>query len=346
VRLVVNHTKRVMEAEDLKRLAFRIVDSLIEVFEEVWWARGDLNPGPPGYQPALSRGGRRGGHVKVNHSSLADSEACLEITKELVSEFFEWLRKENPKIREKTIKDYGYYIPKLAGLKLCGKSSVNDVFEAMGGLNKSSYEAFRRFLTFLEKTRELDELVAKLKKALPPKPKAREDTYVPPDSKVLKIRSKVKRLGLPYTLIYNVLVSTGCRLVEALYLIENVKRLRAVKLGYGAVRVHVDLQRGSKNEFVMYLPVEVYNQVLKWRGELPHEDTVEEAFRKLGLPVKYFRKWFRQKLKELGIDSEDIEALQGRVSSIGGRHYTDWIPILDKDNQKIMPHIKKYLIFS
>ncbi|RLG88075.1 MAG: hypothetical protein DRO18_02100 [Thermoprotei archaeon] len=305
-----------------------------------------MNPGPPGYQPALSRGGRRGGHVKVNHTSLSDGSACLEITKELVEEFFEWLRRENPRISGKTLRDYGYYIPRLVGIRLCGKPSVSDVFEAMGGLNKSSYEAFRRFLTFLEKTRELDELVAKLKKALPPKPKAREDTYVPPDSKILRIKNKVKKLGPPYTLIYNILVSSGCRCVEALYLIKNVRRLKAVKLGYGAVRVHVDLQRGGKNEFVMYLPVEVYNQVLKWRGGLPHEDTVEEAFRGLGLPVKYFRKWFRQKLKELGIDSEDIEALQGRVSSIGGRHYTDWVPILDRDYQKVMPYIRRYLTFS
>ena len=233
---------------------------------------------------------------------------------------------------------------RLVGVKLCGKEDVSRALEAMGGLNKSSYEAFRRFLTFLEKTRELDELVSKLKKALPKKPRAREDTYVPPDSKVLSLSRKIKRLGPPYTLIYNVLVSTGCRLVEALYLIENIKKLKAVKLGYGAVRVHVDLQRGSKNEFVMYLPVEVYNQILKWKGKLPHEDTVEDAFRGLGLAVKYFRKWFRQKLKELGIDSEDIEAFQGRVSSIGGRRYTDWIPILDRDYSKILPKIREYLV--
>jgi len=237
------------------------------------------------------------------------------------------------------------YLSKAVGIQLCGKGSVSEVFKAMGGVNDRSYKAFRRFLTFLEKKVEgYDDLLLKLKRALPKPPKTKEDTYVPPDSKILKIRWKVKELGAPYTLIYNVLVSSGCRGTEALYLISNIRRLRAVRLPYGAVRVHVDLQRGSKNEFVMYLPQEVYEQLMRWGGKLPHEDTIREAFRDAGLATKYFRKWWRQTLKKLGIDSEDIEAFQGRPRSIGGRNYTDWIPILDKDYEKILLHIRNFLI--
>ncbi|MEM3863266.1 MAG: hypothetical protein QW699_02085 [Metallosphaera sp.] len=32
-----------------------------------------------------------------------------------------------------------------------------------------------------------------------------------PDDLVLKVRDKIRKLGPPYTLIYDVLVSTGCR---------------------------------------------------------------------------------------------------------------------------------------
>ncbi len=284
--------------------------------------------------------------MKVNHASLSDGSACLEVTKELVGEFVRWVREVNPRITGQ-LKQYERYVPRLVGLKLCGKEDVSKAFEAMGGLNKSSYEAFRRFLTFLEKTKELDELVAKLKKALPKKPKAREDTYVPPDSLILKVRDTIKQLGSPYTLFYNVLVSTGCRGTEARYLIQNIKRLRAVRLGYGAVRVHVDLQRGSKNEFVMYLPEEVYDQLLKWEGKLPHEDTIERKFKESGLAIKYFRKWFRQQCKRLGIDVEVIEFLQGRVSAlgIGAKHYTDLVELADRAYPKILNHVRKYLLF-
>ena len=31
------------------------------------------------------------------------------------------------------------------------------------------------------------------------------------------------------------------------------------------------------------------------------------------------------------------------VSSIGGKHYTDWTLTLDKDYERILPRIKKYL---
>ena len=144
-----------------------------------------------------------------------------------------------------------YYIPRLVGLRLCGKEDVGKAFKTMGGVSKSSYEVFSRFLTLLEKTKELDELVVKLRKAMSRKPKSKQDTYVSPDSLILEIRDKVKELGPPYTLFYNVLVSTGCRGTEARYLIENVKKLEAVHLQSDLgdyVRVHVDLQRGPTEE--------------------------------------------------------------------------------------------------
>ncbi|RLG79164.1 MAG: hypothetical protein DRO40_13140, partial [Thermoprotei archaeon] len=60
--------------------------------------------------------------------------------------------------------------------------------------------------------------------------------------------------------------------------------------------------------------------------------------------LKYIRKWWRQKLKKLGIDSEDIEAFQGRTKTIGAKHYTDWIPILDEEYEKILETIRKFLV--
>jgi len=267
----------------------------------------------------------------------------LEITKGLLDAFKDWLLSEEG-TGEVTAASYVKCLEKALGVRVCGKGDVGKVFKRMGGVNDKTYKAFRRLLTFLEKKFEAyDELVVKLKKALPKRPKSREDSYVPPDSLITKVRDRVRELGPPYTLFYNVLVSTGCRGVEARYLIRNVRGLRAVKLPYGAVRVHVDLQRGSKNEFVMYLPEEVYAQLMRWGGKLPHEDTVEKKLKELGLGVKYFRKWWRQLCKRLGIDSEDIEAFQGRVSSVGGRHYTDWIPILDEDYRVILPKVREFI---
>ena len=58
--ITVNHTKRVMRTKDLRRLARMIADNLMEVLKNpddaCWWARGDSNPGPPGYQPGAPPG--------------------------------------------------------------------------------------------------------------------------------------------------------------------------------------------------------------------------------------------------------------------------------------------------
>ena len=70
-----------------------------------------------------------------------------------------------------------------------------------------------------------------------------------------------------------------------------------------------------------------------------NEHTIKRRFRECGLAAKYLRKWWRQKRKEIGIDSETLEAFQGRVKTVSGRHYTDWPPILDREYQKIIKYL-------
>ncbi|MCD6195536.1 MAG: hypothetical protein J7J82_01955 [Staphylothermus sp.] len=316
--------------------------------EGKWWTGRDLNPGPPGCKPTPMDSPRRKKRVRglsVNYTP----QKCFEITDMVIQDFLEWVKRDNPTIKPKTIKQYEYYIPKLQGLALCSKRDVDKVFKIIK-LNKSSYEAFSRFLTYIEKRHDgYEDLVVKLRKALPRKPKAREDTYIPPDTKVVELDKCLEKHGEIYAAIYKILVFTGCRGTEARYILEHIHELKTVKLDYGAVRIHLppELQRGSKNEFVVYLPVDIYNELLKINTKnLPHQDTIEDKFRDCGLALKYLRKWFRQKLKLLGIDSETIEAFQGRVKTIGGKHYTDWIPILDSEYEKILKELRKLLVFG
>jgi len=266
-------------------------------------------------------------------------DQCLEITKDVVEGFLAWLRDQNPGISVKTLRDYMSYAYKLGGTRVC---SPEDAFRAMGGLNKRSYEVFRRLLTFLEKT-GYEAVAARLKRLMPPKPGGGVDSYVPSDPEILRVREAIARLGAPYTLLYNILVSTGCRGSEAYAVLARIHGLRVVELGDYA-RVHLDLQRGPKNAFALYLPKEVLEAVKSYGGPLPKLDAIEEAFREAGLPVKYFRKWWRTKLKLLGIDGETIEAFQGRASSIGAKHYTDWVPVLDATYARALPELRKFLI--
>ncbi|MEM3863265.1 MAG: hypothetical protein QW699_02080 [Metallosphaera sp.] len=43
--------------------------------------------------------------------------------------------------------------------------------------------------------------------------------------------------------------------------------------------MHIDLQRGSKNVFVFYLPKEVYKQIREYKCTIPHQNTIEKAFK-------------------------------------------------------------------
>ena len=265
---------------------------------------------------------------------------CLVVTQGLVKGFLEWLITENPDMKPTTRRDYERYSMRLVGVRLCNKSDIDEAFKTMGGLNKRSYETLSRFLTYVEKKLEgYEDLVAKLRKAMPKKPKTREDTYVPPDERVVGAYKCLKECcGEPYTLFFLVIAYTGLRGTEARYLLENARRLQAVELPYGATRIHLEpeMQRGSKRAYVAYMPTWLWKRVKTYRDSLPHQDTLEDKLRECGLPLKYLRKWWRQKAKLAGIDSETIEAFQGRPRTIGGRHYTDWLPILDEEYEKIM----------
>jgi len=270
---------------------------------------------------------------------------CLTITPELLAGFRDWLLAEQG-TSEGTVRKYMYYLPRLQGLHLCRKQDVSRAFELMR-LTKVSYEAFSRLLTYVERKLEgYEDLAARLRRAMPKKPKSKEDTYVPPDERVRELLHCLsEKHDQVYYLTALVLAYTGLRGTEARYILVNAQRLQAVELPYGAVRVHLDpeMQRGSKRAFVAYMPRWLWERVKARQGGMPHEDTVEKRFRECGLPLKYLRKWWRQKAKELGVDSETIEAFQGRPSTVGGRHYTDWIPILDREYQQIMKHLDNKL---
>jgi intergrase/recombinase len=274
-----------------------------------------------------------------------EGQVCVLLSQSLLEEFASWLRSEEG-TSDRTVRDYVNYLKKALNLKLCSKEDVS-IFFGRAGMNKRSYEAFRRLLSFIERKKTgFEVLVQQLKKALPKKPKSQADTYVPPDSKILELRDRLKNAE-PYYTIYRILASSGCRLSEACALLRSFDAKRLVKVSEDVYRYHIDLQRKSKNVLVLYLPKEVVESIQKLDKYVPQSlKHIAEVFEKNGLAAKYLRKWFRQTLKRLKVDSEVIEFLQGRVSAlgIGAKHYTDFIPLADEAYTKtIYPHIKNYL---
>ncbi len=294
----------------------------------------------------ISRGYMR----QVNGGYVAESAVltkCIELTTDLVDDFVSWNRMQGTS--ENMLYRYLLYLRKVVGLKLCRKKDVMKYFGKVG-LSKTSYEAFSRLLTYIEKRFEgYEELAYRLRKALPRKPRTKADTYIPSDSEILKLKENLAKEREPYVTIYNILVSSGCRLSEAMELLKTFNTTRLVRISENIYRYHLDFQRKSKNILILYLPKKVVKQImdLKKRNiKLPHIDTVEDKFKEAGLNVKYIRKWFRQTLKKLRIDSETIEFLQGRKSAlgIGGKHYTDFIPLADETCNIFIKTIANFLV--
>ena len=129
------------------------------------------------------------------------------MTPEPLAGFREWLLREQG-TSEGTVRKYMYYLPRLQGASLCGKQDVSLAFEKMR-LTKVSYEAFSRFLTYLEKKTAYEELALSLRRALPRKPRSREDTFVPPDSEVRGLGECVVKHGEAYRLLYSIMVYSG-----------------------------------------------------------------------------------------------------------------------------------------
>jgi len=360
------HSKLIGRCDELEKIAEEL-EKLKQVVDGCWCGGWDLNPRrptPSGPKPDLTKSldlprieSFYPSQVTVTNTSVqppAQSaisgktdvrQNCLELSQSLLEEFANWLRNEEG-TSERTIKDYVSYLRKALGLKLCSKEDVSNFFDR-AGMNKRSYESLRRFLSFVERKKSgYESLVQELRKALPRKPRSNADTYIPPDTKILELRDRLKNAE-PYYTIYRILVSSGCRLSEACALLRSFNRERLVKVTEDVYRYHIDLQRKSKNVLVLYLPKEVVESIIKLDKYVPQSlKHIAEVFERNGLPAKYIRKWFRQTLKKLKVDSEIIEFLQGRVSAlgIGAKHYTDLVALADEAYPKIIyPHIKSYL---
>ncbi|MEM4613694.1 MAG: integrase [Ignisphaera sp.] len=272
---------------------------------------------------------------------ISGKSGGLVITGGLLDEFREWLRYQGTS--EKTVKNYISILKRFSGVV----HTANDFFADVG-LSKKSYEAFSRFLTFLARAKNMEDVAGMIRKTMPRKPRSGVDTRVPSDEEVLRLRESIAATGNALlTTIYSILVGSGCRLSEAYLLIKSFREDKLVCISKDFCRYHLDLSRGYKNVYVLYLPAAVVGYVRSVRDlHIPHINSIAKAFERLGLGAKYLRKWFRQTCKKLRIDSEVIEFLQGRVTGlgVGAKHYTDLVALADEEYPKILDKIRSFLI--
>ncbi len=223
-----------------------------------------------------------------------------------------------------TLNDFYNYCLKTASESTC-KQYLTYIQKPYNENNKWSKLAWKKFAKFLG-NEDLWSMI-KLESSNP-------DTYVPSESEVYETIVKAEE---PYKQVYIVLLQSGLRLNEAIYLLNNVDKLKYVKMN-GFVRFNLSMFRGSKTALWGYL-ISKPPKVLITAKDISYYSRVNGL-----LAPKYFRKFVATKMLMLDIPSQAVDFIQGRVArNILERHYLDRLVLADKHYPKYAEWVKSFL---
>jgi intergrase/recombinase len=200
-------------------------------------------------------------------------------------------------------------------------SSPTDVMRVFATLQKGKrhlWLGFRAVFNFLEAMGVSADALSVYRKALPTF-RCGVDLNVPEEVGVLQSLRKLSEAPEKYVLLYNVLVDSGLRLIEAVKVISEFKSAEQVN---GFYRVALGDFRGCKQAYYTYLTESTYRMLLVFKGELSYV-AASRYYRKMGyiLP-KYLRKFAFDKMVELEVPESVADFIEGRVPKrIGAKHY-------------------------
>jgi len=212
------------------------------------------------------------------------------------------------------------------------------VFATLQKGKRHLWLAFRVVFNFLEAMGVSTEALTVYRKALPTF-RCGVDLNVPEEAGVLESLGKLSKIPEKYVLLFNVLLDSGLRLVEAVKVISEFKSAEQVN---GFYRIALGEFRGCKQAYYVYLTEPTYRLLLAFKGELSYV-AASRYYRKMGyiLP-KYLRKFAFDKMVELEIPESVADFIEGRVPKrIGAKHYMVLRRQADKFYGKYAEYLKK-----
>ena len=155
-----------------------------------------------------------------------------------------------------------------------------------------------------------------LRKALP-KVRCGIDLKIPTEAEILDSLRKLGHAPLKYQALYNLLLDSGLRLVEAVELIRSFKN---AEFGRGFCRCELAMFRGEKQAYYGYF-TQYTLELIKRSSEKSNPVAASRYFRNYVSP-KYLRKYAFDKMIDLEIPESIADFIQGRVPKrIGAKHY-------------------------
>ena len=196
--------------------------------------------------------------------------------------------------------------------------------------------ALRTLFNFYEAIGFSKECLDSFRKALP-KVRCGIDLKIPSETEIISSLRRLKDAPLKYQALYNILLDSGLRLIEAVNLINTFETADNVK---GFYRCEVGSFRGSKQAY--YGHFSGYTLALiKDVHETLDDLNASHYFCKFGyVPAKYVRKFAFDKMIELEIPESVADFIEGRVPKrIGAKHYM----ALARQASKFYPRYVKYI---
>ena len=181
---------------------------------------------------------------------------------------------------------------------------------------------FRTVFNFLEATGFNADALTVYRKALPTFT-CGIDLNVPEEAGIIKalVRLKLNGARSEYVALYNLLIDSGLRLIEAVKVAERIESAECMGKFY---RLALGEFRGSKQAYYAYMTEPTYRQVAALNGNTLNARHATDYYRRIirVISPKYLRKFAFDKMIELEVPESVADFIEGRVAKrIGAKHY-------------------------
>ncbi len=196
--------------------------------------------------------------------------------------------------------------------------------------------ALRTLFNFYEAIGVEKEYLDCLRKALP-KVTCGVDLKIPSEEKIIASLRKLPEAPLKYQALFNLLLDSGLRLVEAVELINHFNEAEGIN---GFFRCELSMFRGEKQAYYGHFSEHTLNLIKQVKEELIPL-TASRYYRKMGYALpKYLRKFAFDKMIDLEIPESVADFIEGRVPKrVGAKHYM----ALARQASKFYPRYCSYI---
>jgi intergrase/recombinase len=205
------------------------------------------------------------------------------------------------------------------------------------GQRHNLIKAIRACLNYLQIVCNVNKVQLDNLRAAIPKDKTCIDLKIPEEEKIIADLRAFGGAEVKYRAIHSLLLDSGLRVVEAMYLVNNWTKPEKVGNFY---RSEIGMFRGCKQAYYAYFTAATYDLLKRLSGNVS-QIAYAKCIEHFNLTrSKYLRKFAFDKMVELEVPESVADFIEGRVPKrIGAKHYM----LLRRQADKFYSKYKEYI---